>query len=61
SAGVERLSLVLAYDPGPETVIDPRQLFDDAVDTAYERTTCGDYLVQRFAKSFAYRKIQNRD
>jgi isopenicillin N synthase-like dioxygenase len=58
SSGVERLSLVLAYDPDPDTVIDPRQLFGDAVDTTYERITCGDYLVQRFAKSFAYRRNQ---
>lgn len=55
SSGLERLSLVLAYDPGPDTMIDPRGLFGDDVETAYEPITCGDYLVQRFAKSFAYR------
>lgn len=56
SSGRERLSLVLAYDPEPDTMIDPRQIFGNDIDTAYEPITCGDYLVRRFAKSFAYRK-----
>lgn len=56
SSGMERLSLVLAYDPGPDTMIDPRALFGNDVETGYEPITCGDYLVRRFAKSFAYRK-----
>ena len=59
SSGVERLSLVLAYDPSPNTLIDPRQLFGDDVRTAYKRITCGDYLVKRFAKSFDYRMKRN--
>lgn len=56
SSGLERLSLVLAYDPGPDTMIDPRGLFGVDIDTAYDPITCGDYLIRRFAKSFAYRK-----
>lgn len=56
SSGRERLSLVLAYDPEPDTLIDPRHVFDEDVETAYEPVTCGDYLVDRFAKAFAYRK-----
>ncbi len=56
SSDRERLSLVLAYDPEPETLIDPRGLFGDDVATSYQPITCGDYLVQRFAKAFAYRK-----
>ena len=56
SSGRERLSLVLAYDPEPETMIDPRALFGDDVGTAFEPITCGDYLIWRFAKSFAYRQ-----
>jgi isopenicillin N synthase-like dioxygenase len=56
SSGRERLSLVLAYDPEPETLIDPRGLFGDDVETDYQPITCGDYLVQRFQKAFAYRK-----
>ena len=54
-SGRERLSLVLAYDPEPETMIDPRALFGDDVDTPYRPITCGDYLIERFAKAFAYR------
>lgn len=56
SSGRERLSLVLAYDPEPETRIDPRTLFGGDVETPYEPITCGDYLIQRFARSFAYRQ-----
>ena len=56
SSGQERLSLVLAYDPEPDTAIDPRCLFGDDVETTFEPITCGDYLVRRFAKAFAYRK-----
>ena len=56
TSGRERLSLVLAYDPEPQTLIDPRQVFGDAVETDYAPITCGDYLTWRFAKAFAYRK-----
>ncbi len=55
TSGRERLSLVLAYDPEPQTVIDPRQVFGADVETDYEATTCGDYLTWRFAKAFAHR------
>lgn len=56
SSGKERLSLVLAYDPGPDTVIDPREVHGPDVVTDYEAITCGDYLEWRFAKAFSYRK-----
>jgi len=56
TSGRERLSLVLAYDPDPETVIDPRDVFGRAVEGAEAPITCGDYLIWRFAKAFAYRK-----
>jgi len=59
SSGRERLSLVLAFDPEPETVIDARTVLPaDAPELAQaaEPITCGDYLVWRFARSFAYRK-----
>ncbi|MEM9197461.1 MAG: 2OG-Fe(II) oxygenase family protein [Pseudomonadota bacterium] len=56
ASGQERLSLVLAYDPEPETPIDPRAVFGDAVATAHAPITCGDYLEWRFAKAFSYRK-----
>lgn len=53
-SGRERLSLVLAFDPDPETIIDPRQIHGANHDGA-PPTTCGDYLVWRFDKAFAYR------
>lgn len=53
-SGRERLSLVLAFDPDPETLIDPQHVFGHA-DAADEPITCGDYLEWRFAKSFDYR------
>lgn len=56
SSDRERLSLVLAFDPNPDTVIDPRAVFGRAVDGAEQPITCGDYLVWRFGKAFGYRK-----
>lgn len=54
-SGQERLSLVLAFDPDPATVIDARQVFP-GLTAAPDPITCGDYLEWRFAKSFSYRK-----
>ena len=51
----ERLSLVLAYDPDPETVIDAREVFGADYLPEEEPTTCGDYLVWRFGKAFSHR------
>ncbi len=53
-SGRERLSLVLAFDPDPDTVIDPRQVVPGSTDCKAP-ITCGDYLVWRFGKSFDYR------
>lgn len=50
------MSLVLAFDPNPETLIDPREVFGPDHAAANEPITCGDYLTWRFAKAFAYRK-----
>lgn len=55
ASGRERLSLVLAYDPEPQTLIDPRAVFGEGIETTYDPITCGDYLEWRFAKAFAYR------
>ncbi len=52
----ERLSLVLAWDPEPDTLIDPAAVFGAAPAGAEPAITCGDYLDWRFAKAFAYRK-----
>lgn len=54
-SGRERLSLVLAYDPDPDTLIDPHALFPDTPN-ASAPIRCGDYLQWRFGQSFDYRK-----
>ena len=60
ASGRERLSLVLAWDPNPETLIDARQVhgpeFDGpSFDAPEAPITCGDYLLWRFGKAFSYR------
>ena len=54
-SGRERLSLVFAFDPDPETVIDARAVFGPGARVEHEPITCGDYLVRRFARAFPYR------
>ncbi len=55
SSGRERMSLVLAFDPNPETMIDSRDVFGPDHVSKDEPITCGDYLIWRFGKAFAYR------
>ena len=55
SSGKERLSLVLAYDPDNETLIDPSIVCRDGEAPKYDAITCGDYLNWRFKRAFAYR------
>lgn len=54
-SGQERLSIVLAWDPNPETMIDASRV-PNAGPEHNDPITCGDYLLWRFAKAFAYRK-----
>ncbi len=54
-SGRERLSLVLAYDPDFDTLIDPAETVQPDMTPKYDAITCGDYLVARFARAFAYR------
>lgn len=57
-SGRERLSLVLAFDPNPETIIDSSVIKG----TITENTiTCGDYLNWRFNKAFTYRDWKKHD
>ena len=56
SSGKERLSLVLAYDPNPETKIDAKDVFGADYVPKEDPITCGDYLNWRFAKAFAHKK-----
>lgn len=55
TSGRERLSLVLAWDPNPETLIDAGAV-PGAGPVKEAPITCGDYLLWRFGKAFAYRK-----
>jgi len=55
TSGRERLSLVLAFDPDPETLVDSRAVFGVDHEPDNDPITCGDYLVWRFGKAFAYR------
>ena len=56
SSGRERLSLVLAYDPNFETLVDPRAFCAPGEEPHDEPITCGDYLLWRFRKAFSYRQ-----
>ena len=56
ASGRERLSLVLAYDPNFETLVDPRAFCADGETPHDAPITCGDYLMWRFAKAFSYRR-----
>lgn len=58
TSGRERLSLVLAFDPNPETIIDANEI--PGLTATEEPITCGDYLSWRFAKAFAYRQSRQR-
>lgn len=56
SSGRRRLSLVLAFDPDPETMIDAREVFGADYQPKQDAISCGDYLLWRFERAFAYRK-----
>ena len=56
ASGRERLSLVLAYDPNFETLVDPRAFCAKDEMPRDEPITCGDYLLWRFRKAFSYRQ-----
>ena len=56
ASGRERLSLVLAYDPNFETLVDPRAFCAEDETQRDEPITCGDYLLWRFRKAFSYRQ-----
>ena len=56
SSGRERLSLVLAWDPNFETLVDPRAFCADGETPHDKPITCGDYLLWRFRKAFSYRQ-----
>lgn len=56
SSDRERLSLVLAFDPDPQTMIDATEIYGAQHQAKLPAISCGDYLVWRFARAFAYRE-----
>lgn len=56
SSGHERLSLVLAFDPDPDTLISAKDIYGADYPAKEDPITCGDYLIWRFEKAFSYRK-----
>ena len=54
-SGRERLSLVVAYDPDFDTLIDPAVACEPGEAAHYDPITCGAYLTWRFGRSFDYR------
>ncbi len=55
-SGQERLSIVLAFDPDPETLINPGEIPEIEKNINEDPITCGDYLIWRFNRAFSYRK-----
>lgn len=55
SSGKERLSIVLAFDPDPDTLIDAREIYGADYPAKDAPITCGDYLIERFSRAFSYR------
>jgi isopenicillin N synthase-like dioxygenase len=56
SSGRERFSVAVFFDPSYDTVIDPAEIFRGREEPRYPPVICGDYIVSRFDKAFAYRK-----
>ena len=54
---VERYSMVIAWDPNFETLVDPAKVFPQSESVQYEPVQCGDYVLSRFDASFSYRKV----
>jgi isopenicillin N synthase-like dioxygenase len=58
ASGRERFSFAMFVDPNFDTIVDPRDLLDDPSQAKYPPTTCGEYILGRFNKAFAYRKAE---
>ncbi len=53
-SGRERLSIVVAFDPDFDTLIDPSVSCAHGEIPAHDPIACGDYLVSRMARAFSY-------
>ena len=54
--GVERYSMVIAWDPNFDTVVDPSVVCQNGAQPLYSPVNCGDYVLSRFDSSFSYRQ-----
>lgn len=52
---VKRHSMVIAWDPNFETVVDPSLVCQKGSEIFYPPVTCGEYILSRFDSSFNYR------
>lgn len=55
-SGRERYSMVIAWDPNFETMIDPAVVCTPGETPRYPPIACGRYVLERFDRAFAYRK-----
>ena len=53
TSGHERLSLVFAFDPNYDTVIDAHEIFGSNYKTKEDPIRCGEYLEWRFNRAFS--------
>jgi len=56
SSGRERFSVAVFFDPSYDTVVDPAEVVRDREAAHHLPVVCGEYVVSRFDKAFAYRK-----
>ena len=56
SKGQERYSMVIAWDPNFDTVVDPSMVCKNGTQPLYPPVKCGDYVLSRFDSSFSYRQ-----
>ena len=54
--GMERYSMVVAWDPDYDTVVDPSLVCQNGEKVLYRPVRCGDYVLSRFDYSFSYRQ-----
>ena len=54
--GQERYSMVIAWDPNFDTVVDPSVVCKNGTQPLYPPVRCGDYVLSRFDSSFSYRQ-----
>ncbi len=54
--GQERYSMVIAWDPNFDTIVDPSVVCQNGALPLYPPLSCGDYVLSRFDSSFSYRQ-----